>query len=421
MPATTTYDDETGEVFYEGGPPALDDDAIANSDECPLFPDADKKSSKFLTAVKVTRLTPPEEGYKGLVPPNVNEDFIARKWGNGTFRLEGLNSKHRVIRNRDVTISVALDAPNGGGNEKTAQEFAFATLQAQQRSNTAEVLRIQALTDKVTDQVTRQGDKYVDMLAGQHKSAMERDREFFGSQNKHMGQFFATMMSQSEQQHSHAVQMMQAGHQQTMQMMQALQVQAAQNNNPTMLLTVLMKGLEMGRDMGSPSDESQMFAGLKMGLEGLGKIKEIASLDAPRAPQVALPRPARVPAARYRAPEQAPEGPPTVQSNPPPNGQKVFSKEELLHLVEFKKLCDAKGIDFDGLVQHAKSEIGGSAPHPPDDDDEFEEDEDEDEDEELDEDEPKAIEQSPKPADKVGGEGDPKPTGADKPPVAVDR
>ena len=88
----------------------VEKDIVENLDETPLMPqEAGKGKTNSIAYIKVTREdgASGERGYKGRLPSDATIEMLARRYGNGIYRLDGCNYKHRVLlTHSDVEVSV---------------------------------------------------------------------------------------------------------------------------------------------------------------------------------------------------------------------------------------------------------------------------------------------------------------------------
>lgn len=362
--------DEDGEVIEESEDEA-GESPVENASDCPLFPNANKRTTRHIDHLSVEKLDAPNDGFKGNLPMNASKMDIAVRWGNGHFKINGINGKGASIRHDKLTIALSTNelrsirkgqrAQEEVENDETPQarpsngggdDIARLAMHAQHNNHKEEVERLANMANRVNEEVSRQGKEYVAMVTHTHDNQTEKDRTYYKVQNAQQQTFFSQMHQQSEQAHVQSMAMQQENFKQTMLMMQSLQVQQAQANNPAVLVTMLMKGLEMGQGM--DSDEPDWLKALSA---GGGMMKDLAGMAQLKG--VAVPKTLPNPSA-------------------PTNGAKtpILTKEQIQSVAEFKLICDAKGVPFDTIVENAKQQVAGGLPP---DDDEWEDVEDDEE------------------------------------------
>ena len=352
-----------------------DQEKEMNAAGCPLFLELAPRTKNSVDSLKVYKVDPPGEGFRGKMPKWGDELYIAQKWGNGHFRIEAVNQVGKILRTRELQlrISVDEDAPHRGKKKEPEPQTAdhpskFAELALREANEThkAEVDRIEKLAKQVTDQTSMQSNKYLDMVTSQSLAASQRDREFFGTQGKSMQDFFSAMWAQSQQAHEHSLAMAREQFQHTVLMMQQSHLQSQQANNPMAMVSVLMKGLEMGRGFDNEEPEEGWVKAITAGVDGLKSMVALKS-------QNPMMMPAQAPSPALAR---------TVTS-------KHLSREHLREVMTVKLLADQKGIPFEHLLAVAKQQLNGAPDQelPEEDEGEYEDEEDDEDldDEDLDE------------------------------------
>lgn len=338
-----------------------ENEEVPNAGCCPLFIGAKGATKNNIEHLKVHKLDPPGEGFKGVAPRYVDEVYIAKRWGNGMYRIEACNEKGGALRVKNLSLALDLETPDSGLALRDSMPMGVdaEVLAAQNDQHNKDVDRFLEFSKDHSEKLAATHKESTGMISATHAASAQRDRAFFETQRDAQSGFFQSMYTQSQQSHQQAMQMAQENFKQTMLMMQAVNVQSAQANNPAMLMSVLMKGLEMGQGMASDDDgDPEWLKAVTVGVDG---IKSLAGMSIPMKNQ-ALPNPGAAPPAMLPA-----QGAPPAAAAPA-TVEKLFEKEDLDGIVAFKKLCNEKGVDFAALLEQAKDQVS-SLP------DDFEEDE----------------------------------------------
>lgn len=334
------------------------DRPVENEGPLPLFPDAHRNTQRVVAYVRVTKMDSPADGYKGDVPATATLQFIGNLYGDGIYNLEACNAGHKVLRQRQG-VKIAFGGPGrrtgNGTPSPTGDPHLPMRVMAQQHKD--EVERLDKLTTRTTDQVTKQGDQFVTMVTKQAESSMVRDREFFKANGEQQGQFFQAMIAQQQAMHQQSMESQRAGFQQTIALMESMHARSAEQNNPAMLVSVLMRGLEMGRDMDSSEDDPDWIRGLNAGSKMLGDLRGLAATkDGSAKPAKRLPAKPNPKALPQKTGSGDTSGGPDATDKP------RFSKEQIAKIAQFKNLCDERGVDFDNLLMQASGQVAGGFP-----------------------------------------------------------
>lgn len=373
--STTTFNNETGEVLAEEeemlpGPGghvfAVDDDEdirrspVTNEQYLPLFPDADKDPTHNVAVMRVYKTAPiGDDGYKGELPAEANEEAIWRSWGDGTYRLVGVNGEGREVRkNPNLVISKGpRTAQNGGGN--ATQLSGDAALVQSTLDKVLETVKTQIAASKedrdiAVSQVRKQHESFTEVISGQSKQTTELLAKHYESGGASQRDFFASMM-----------QMQQQMHQMQMQMVMAMNAQSMQQNNPQLLIATLMQGLQLGAQMGGGDDEDDdpALRMLEVGAGALNDLKEMATggFKPKKKAHVTVRQPA---APQIPGMPSAPQLAKPQQGAPAANAPKErrFSPDQAKKLALMKEIADKKDLDFDDLLDQALGWVANVSP-----------------------------------------------------------
>lgn len=151
---------------------AEEDDGLQDA---PLFSAVD--GEKKISHVLVIRQDP-DEGTLGKMPPTVTELDIKRRWGGGTFQLQGRDERNRPMKGAFRTITVA-------GDPMFESEVAAAKWKRQQgiadkpggaAADTFGVKEIFALLNSTEAKQKAEAERRAQELEAQHKRELERIR-----------------------------------------------------------------------------------------------------------------------------------------------------------------------------------------------------------------------------------------------------
>jgi hypothetical protein len=327
---------------------------VSNREHLPLFPYAkEKKPGKRVAYIKVYKLTPPEEGYKGRIGPEATEEFIGRKWGDGTYKFLGVNEADMTIVTRN-DVPIAMGSVGQGHEKSTAgpvdggikmEDVRRLLLERDQKNEMALRAEREHQARLAKESETR-GSQFLALIDSTRKSELENTRLFMQQQQQ-----------MQQQAHAQQMQMMQSGFQQTVQLMQA----AAAQNNPAVLLKIFQEGMSMG--MGVDQEEDPALRAIEVAVGGLKELKDIA-LNIPKKQKGTGEAPTKKLAPNGAKPNP---GAPKTEGGP----RSKLSDEERKKLAGFVALCDKKGVDLAGLIDQASVQVG-ALPDEPDDDKEDE-------------------------------------------------
>jgi len=360
------------EDFDGGGAAEPESEGVSNASDCPLFVGARGATKNAISILKVHKLDPPGEGFKGVAPRYADEVYIARRWGNGQYRVEACTDKGVALRTANLSLDLDIEPANAPGDgSPLAGSLDMEALALQHEQHNREVDRYLVFTKDHTDKLASTNKETMAMVSATHAAAAQRDRHFYESQRDQNSGFFQSMLAQSEASHHRALQMSQENFRQTFLMQQTMAAQMLQSSQQSIAL--LLQGLQMGRDMETGETEPEWLKAVTVGVDGIKSLATMSRIPmkgntlSPSPPTPALPRPA----------------PPL--STDTEGTERLFEKSELSGIVAFKQMCDQKGVDFSALLDQAKDQVSSL---PDDFEDEGEEAADEDNGEEVPETQP---------------------------------
>lgn len=320
----------------DGTPEEIEESpGLENEDYLPLFPDADKDPQKVATGIKVYKTDEPNSGYKGLLPPTATEHDISVQFGNGFYKLEAVSENGKILRRRN-NVKIDVQQPKNAPKPDDEQDFNKRVLGHVFARADNDIKRMELMQRDNVTIAREQSREFVGMVSKQSSDTLEQNRHFYTAQGNQMSQFFGAMLMQQQQMHA-----------QTMQMMIAMQ----QNNNPQLMIATLIKGLEMGRDMGGEMDPQLEL--VKTGVEGIKQLGVLASESNKQ--QRTLP--ANTQSSGTKPPANGGLAKLGNASNPQPNGtpkkKLPFDKAEFDAFLALKKVADEKGIDLAEVMRDA--------------------------------------------------------------------
>ncbi len=317
------------------------DGPIANADSIPLFEDADKRGVRTAAYITITKLDAPKSGYKGQIPLNSTLETISQLFGNGIYNISVCNHKHRVLRTKEnIKIDIPADVldsavssskSNGGGQPQGT--YILDLIEKVTGGHDRELERQKELSKTVTDQVKSNSESFVGLVKTTTEAAAQREREFLLSVGQGQKEFFATMMQMQSAQFQQMMVMMMAGHNQTI---ESLKTTAAQNN-PLLMVEVLMRGLQMGKSL-EGDDSPDWLKAIGMGKDMIGELGGLAKIKMLKDQALVTPTPKETPKVKVK--EKA-------------NSNKIIEKSELIELVKLKRTLLKRGIDLEAMLSEA--------------------------------------------------------------------
>lgn len=326
---------------------------VENEGVLPLFPDIDKHSRNVVFAIEVIKTTPPNDGYKGQVPPTANKQHIGIRYGNGLYTFEAVNADGEMLRRvQNVKIdftpapeSVGSSSPRAAPAQPYDGSLAERLLGRLSEEHEKSSQRSKELTEQTIKATTEQAKSYAELIREDSKTRGERDRQFFEAQTKQQQNFFAEIMTNQQQMHEHNMASMREGFQQTMQMMELNHRHAQAMSNPMLLLQLFKQGLEFGNEMSGEGDPFTTV--VNAGVKGLSEFRQMMSLQSGKSP-------AKLPNGQS-ASKGAEKG-----KKPGKAGLSRLSRDEAVRVMRIKKLAERAGQDFDAMLSQAESVLAGA-------------------------------------------------------------
>jgi hypothetical protein len=331
-----------------------DDLPVANADDLPLFPDANKKQSRTVSYVAVIREDGANRGYKGNLKPGSTEQTIFQIFGNGIYTLEARTEKHKPLRTREnVQVNFEEDSEKSDGKPGTAiQGYGPNDLKSMLtevlNTRESESKRLEDLAKSTADQSRNQSEKFVDMVKETTTASKEADREFFANTSKQSQEFMSNILAANQNNFQNMMTLLQQGHNQTMQQLNAINDRERNSDNPMMMVSLLVEGLKMGREF-EGDDTPDWIKAMSEGGKMLGDIKEMAALKASMTPSI----PALKALVAQNKLKKQKEGNRVVKENPdteategkPVPVPKELAQTEVDKLANLKEILRKRGID----------------------------------------------------------------------------
>lgn len=319
------------------------DKPLANTEAIPLLPNSNKKQTRIAKELKITKLDPPNHGYKGCVHLGADENYIAQLWGDGTYTIEAVNGKGLVVQSREaVRIATGIKATEEAPNKKNDVELD--ALERISISHEKERARADRIYRELMQENAKAARELADNLRRISEETRQRDKDFFQSANSQTQNFFQTILTQMRQDHEASMSRMREEHKQQVQMTelrntQMLQMIHAQNaqNNPMMFLKLFQQGMEFAGNMNP--DEEPWVKAISHGTQGLKELRLLA---------------------------QATNGGATVnpRKRMNKNATKVTGKKPAVisKLKSLKAKLDARGISMEDFLERASDKLGDGGP-----------------------------------------------------------
>lgn len=313
---------------------------VENEEPIPLFPNLDKDKGNIVVRIRVFKRDPPGDGFKGDVHPTADLDFIAKRWGNGIFDFHALNAEAKVLRRTEniVISSIKREAPATGLESPiTAHERLLdrQSLAAERDADRAYRISSEAITATRTQATT-----YAEMIRADTEARMQRDREYHATQAAQQAAAFQQMYLQMQQMHQQSMEQQRGSFTQVLQLMSATHERELATSNPMVMLEVLQQGFRMAAETGA-SDADPLTTAMQTGLGGLRELTKM----------MALQKGIKSPKLKASNPTAKPKGAPKAEES---EAKRVISRAELQEVVALKQVAEAKGYDFEGILEQAK-------------------------------------------------------------------
>lgn len=330
------------------------DGPVENAADLPLLVHAGTSKSNTVTYLKVVRLdgSRKQRGLKGKLTPESTAEDVARRFGNGTYKIEGCNAKHKVLaREEALEISIpgfdeedTAPAPvqsSGGGGQ-----FALHGMQMISRMSDkhGEVVRDQAVS--MSEQVREMAARTMEMLTTFTSAQRDSERASHEAATANQQQFFATMMAMQTTAHAQQMEMLTAMHDR----------QRSSQVDPMQMIQVFIDGMKAAGEMGGGEPDEAWVKALKEGTGMMGHLAQLANAPAVTG-RMAGGSPQLPAQPQARALPSAPGA-----TNPGPNGtgrkrRLPFKKGEIRELAQLKSALRNRGISFDDFLAQTKEHI----------------------------------------------------------------
>lgn len=314
---------------------------VTDTEDVPLLVHAGRGKDNTVYKLKITRLDGPQagRGFKGTLEPDSSLVTLARTFGNGVYRVEGVNSKFKVLAVSEHQISIPdLD-------DEPTTEGAHAPQPYHPGIAGVHGMRIVAqMADNHQQSATEQNQTLLtamrDMTASTVatmtaflESQRAADRERVDAQMANMQAFYATML-----------QMQQGANTQQMEIL--TRFSERDQGGPNQIET-LLQGIQLAHQLGAGSNEDTPPWAHAL-QAGSGMLQSLAQMHA--AGGTGLPNPMQRPAlpAQGAPPAPAPEEPKrTLQ---PRKRRLPVNREEVGALVRLKATLHKRGIPLDTFM-----------------------------------------------------------------------
>lgn len=354
------------EQDHDDGPPidsgrgrqrvdSIPDAPIENAGDLPLLTHAGSGKRNTVTYLKITRLDGPRgvRGVKGKMDPASTFEDVARRYGNGTYKIEGCNHRHQTLaREEGVEISIPGfdDEPEAGRPGAPAPQpvsgaFGLHGMQMITKMSDRHTEAVTSQANAQSQQVREMAAKTMELLTTFTAAQRESERSTHEHSATMMQQFFATMMAQSQLAHAQQMEMLTTMHER----------QRAQQTDPMQMIQVFMDGLKAGGEIGGGGDEPWVKA-LQEGTGMLGHLASLANAPAVQqrltssAPVPPQPQARALPNPRAAAPQAPTEAPRRKRRLP-------FKSEEIRDLAVIKAELRKRGIDFQAFLAQTKEHV----------------------------------------------------------------
>jgi hypothetical protein len=332
-------------------------DPVQNTDSAiPLFPELDKDSRHVITGLHVIKLTMPNEGFRGTVPPTSTLEAIGRRFGDGRYNVHAINEHGKVLRRlTDIPIALGAGPSEAGAPRQVAAEPNMVLLQFQAQQHEKDSTRVAEFAKESNQQNREMTKNHLDLIKSQTDAQISRDREFFAAQSAQQKDFFSGLLAFMTTSHAQTMERAEAMHQRTIEMTQQAHERAMQASDPTTLLALFRSGLEMGRDLDSSESDNPLVQAIGLGVGGLREVKDMMMLRNSSLPSRIDPR--RLPAGKT-VPGKSAGGAGKVASNPadrgaPPQSAMPGGSDTgriLAKLMKVRQHVEAEGYEFEKYI-----------------------------------------------------------------------
>lgn len=379
-------EDEAGHQMFRGGgipePPP---------EETPLMGQGGKRLAERVNYIKVILDIGPtgERGYKGRVAPNTTVEGLYRRFGNGVYKLEACNHKHKVLNTReDVEIAIEEGkpklAPNGSDGGSMANALAMfanmseahqqrqAELAADTQHNISTMAQENAAANAKMQEERRQADER------RYESQLVADRERSKESRESQQTFFSSMMAMVNATNAQTIAMMnastdrerEASKERAEREREAAKERASSETDPMTLANVMLEGMKMGQGLGDPPDEPWVKA-LGEGSSMIGNIAQMFQTQRAGAPPGAVPGvpgPMVTPAPLAALPAPATGAAAAAPANgaaAPKRRRVPFSKTAVIHTARLQALLRKRGVTLEDYLAETLKTVEGMPPEQP--------------------------------------------------------
>lgn len=324
------------------------DAAVENAADIPLLSYAGTSKSNTITYLKVTRLDGPRgvRGLKGKLAPESTYEDVARRYGNGTYKIEGCNQKHKVLaREEGLEISIpGFDEDEGKNNSPppvvgfnpnfTLHQMKMVTDMATEHGRS-----IKEQSAASADATRDMANQTMQMMTAFTTAQRESERSAYAAAAANQQQFFSTLLVT-----------MQTAHAQQMEMLTAMNERSRKSElDPMAMVQMFIDGLKTGGELGGGADVEPWLAALKEGTGALGHLATLANAGKGQQP---LQLPARPKALPSTGVQRAPRAEPRKKRLP-------FAKGEIRGIASLRATLRKRGISLEDFLaqtnQHYQS------------------------------------------------------------------
>lgn len=334
-------DDETeldATVHVRGGRKSKDPDApIESSDYLPIFPDYDKNAAKVIMGLDIYKLTPPNDGFRGQLPPQTTLQMIGRLYGDGVYNIHAVNQAGKVLRrriNEKITVNVG-EVPNGAERVKHAPSHSpdMALLNFQREAHREDAQRMAAMSKEASEQSRALTENHLKTVERTTEAQIARDREFMAAQLATQQTFFQSLFTLMHTSHVQQMEAERASRNYTLQVLQQSHERMLESNNPMTMLALFREGMQTGAGMASDNqDPLQVIA--SSSIQGLKEIKQIMALKSGTVAR------------------KLPSG--TSATSEKPGGSAMPPLEKLQ---KFRALLDKKGLTVEAVIDDLTKQL----------------------------------------------------------------
>jgi hypothetical protein len=327
------------------------DDPIENAGDLPLLTHAGTGKKNTVTYLKITRLDGPRgvRGVKGKMDPSSTFEDVARRYGNGTYKIEGCNYRHQALAREDgveIAIPGFDDEPERGAAPAPQQgvsgSFGLHGMQMITKMSDRHTEAVTAQANAQSEQVREMAGRTMELLTSFTAAQRESERATHEASTTNQQQFYATMMAMQTQAHAQQMEMLRAMHER----------QSGSQVDPMQMVQMFMDGLKAGGELGGGEGDEPWVKALH---EGTGMLGHLASLaNAPGVAGKLAGAPPALPGQPRALAQHNPQG-----EQPPPKRKKrlPFKTDEIRNLASIKAKLRERGIPFDAFLSQTLEHV----------------------------------------------------------------